>query len=707
MATDPVCGMYVEEGPDALRLTRENRTYYFCAPSCLASFAEPEAERRRLRRRLAVAWPLSVAVVVLAYAGPSRTDAFLAAALALVVQGYAGSPFYRGAWEALRRRIGNMDLLIAVGTTAAYGESLAALLLPGRLPAVYYFDAAAMIVTLILTGSYLEHLTRVRAGSALARLADSLPTTAAVVGPEGDRTVPVAELAPGTVVRVAPGARYPVDGVVRAGRTSADESILTGEPLPVPKSPGDAVLAGAWNREGAVEVEVRRVGGDAFVGQVAALLGEAEMARVPLQRTADRIAAAFVPLVLALALGAAVGWATLGRAPLSVSILIFVTVAITACPCAFGLATPAAILVATGRAAEDGILFRGGDAIARTAQVDRVLLDKTGTLTAATPSVATISPCAGASGPEVLGLAAGLSTGVDHPLATSVRRRAAEERCAPVPFDERTVDPGRGVRGRSGGRSVAFLSVETARGEGADLAPLAAWWARVTAAGESGSVVLVDGRPVGGISFRADLSPGAPAAIASLRALGVDVEMVTGDAPAPARAVADAVGIAVVHAGVDPAGKVAVVDAARRTGHRVAFVGDGINDAAALAAADVGMAIGSGTDVAREAGQVLLVRSDLRGVPAAIALARRTVARVGENLRWAIGYNAVLLPVAGGLLVPWLGFGVYRWLPIAGALAMGLSSTTVVWNSLSLRRAAAPGMPAGALAPVAAPGSGG
>jgi len=686
MATDPVCGMYVEEGPDALRLTRENRTYYFCASSCLRTFAEPDAERRRLHRRLLVAWPLSVAVIALTYAVPTRPATFVAAVLAAIVQGYAGSPFYRGAWEALRRRIGNMDLLIAVGTTAAYGESLAALLLPGRLPAVFYFDAAAMIVTLILTGNYLEHLTRLRASSALARLAATLPATAEVVGATGDRIVPVGELTPGTVVRVSPGARYPVDGDVRTGRSSADESILTGEPLPVPKGPGDPVLAGAWNREGSVEVIVRRVGADAFVGQVAALLGEAEMGRVPLQRTADRIAAAFVPLVLALAVGAAVGWAVLGGAPLAVSILIFVTVAITACPCAFGLATPAAILVSTGRAAEEGILFRGGDTIAQAARVDRVLLDKTGTLTVPIPLVASIAPCGTTNGPGLLALAAGLSTGVDHPLAAALRRRAAEERVAPAPFEERTIDPGRGVRGRTGGRTVALLAVDVARSEGVDVAPLAEWETRATSGGESISVLLEDGRLVGGFSFRAELAPGAAAAIASLRGMGIETEIVTGDAPGPARAVADAVGISVVHAGIDPAGKVAVVKSARGAGRRVAFVGDGINDAAALAAADVGMAIGSGTEVAREAGQILLVRSDLQAVPEAIAIARRTVARVGQNLRWAIGYNAVLLPVAGGLLVPWLGFGVYRWLPIAGALAMGLSSTTVVWNSLSLRR---------------------
>ena len=693
MATDPVCGMAVAETPDALTLTRENRTYYFCATSCRRAFAEPEEERRRLRRRLAVAWPLSAAVVGLTYLAPSRPAAFVSAILAAVVQIYAGGPFYRGAWDAVRRRIGNMDLLIATGTTAAYVESLAALLLPGRLPSIYYFDAAAMIVTLILTGSYLEHLTRVRAGSALLRLRETLPAVAQVVGPDGPRSLPVAELAAGAVVLLPPGSRCPVDGVVRSGRSSVDESILTGEPLPVPKRPGDPMLAGAWNREGALEVEVRRVGADAFVGQVAELLGDAELGRVPLQRTADRIAAGFVPLVLGLALAAAVGWAWLGHTPLSISILVFVTVAITACPCAFGLATPAAILVSTGRAAEEGILYRGGDTIAKAARLDRILLDKTGTLTSATPSVAEIAPLAPMTEGALLSLAAGLSTGVDHPLADAVRRRAAEERALPAVFEERTLEPGVGVRGRTQGRTVSFLRVGTPP-DGAPAAPaLDAWIAAATARGESISLLSVDGQTVGGVAFRSEPVPGAAEAVRALRALGVEVGIVTGDNRAAARRVADELGITEVHAAVPPAGKVAIVERARQDGHRVGFVGDGINDAAAIAAADVGFAIGSGTDVAREAGQVLLVRSDLRGVPAAVAIARRTVDRVRKNLRWAIGYNAVLLPIAAGLLVPWLGFDVYAWLPIAGALAMGLSSTTVVLGSLSLRRAPATGPP--------------
>ncbi|MFY9717807.1 MAG: heavy metal translocating P-type ATPase [Thermoplasmata archaeon] len=686
MATDPVCGMFVEERPDSLQLARENRVYYFCASECRDRFADPAREARRLARRLAVAWPFSVAILVLTYAVASRDSAVISAVLGAVVQGYAGYPFYLGARDAVRQRIGNMDVLIAIGTSAAFGYSLAALLLPGRLPPVYFFDASAMIVTLILTGSYLEHLTRLRAGSALRRLGELLPTEAVVVQDGVERSVPVGELIVGDRVRVAPGQRFPADGTIRAGRTSVVEAILTGEPGAVEKTSGATVLGGSVNGEGAVEIEVVRTGAETFVAQIGALLGEAEMSRVPIQRTADRIAAGFVPAVLVLAIAAAIFWRTFAGADLTVILLVFVTVTITACPCAFGLATPAAILVGTGRAAEDGILFQGGDAIERVSRVDLLLTDKTGTLTSADPIVASWAVAPAVPEEELIAVAAGVASGTDHPLSLSIRRSAGSRGIAPVRFEETTIDPGIGARSRSEAGTAAILSLGAAEREGVDLAPLSEWAWAVAARGESASIVVRDGRLLGGVSFGAALVPGAREAVAALRAGGIDVAIVTGDNEPAARRVAEQLGIQQVYASAGPSEKVAIVQRYRRAGYHVGFVGDGVNDAPALAGADAGFAIGSGTDVAREAGQVILVRPDFRVVPAAIGWARRTVARVRWNLVWALGYNAVLLPIAAGALVPWLGYGIYRWLPIAGALAMGLSSATVVLNSLTLRR---------------------
>ncbi len=684
MATDPVCGMYVDEGSATLTLFRDNRTYYFCASSCRDSFAAPAERVARLKRELALAWPLALVALVATYV-PFAWAPYVAAAAATGVQFYPGRSFYRGAYDSLRSRTGNMDTLIAVGTTAAYAYSVAALALPGRLPALYYFDASSLIIALILTGNYLEHLTRHRATGALRRLSELLPTVANRLRDGREERVPVGEVAVGDRLRVRPGERFPVDGVVVEGRSSVDESILTGEPMPRPKAPGDRVLASSVNGEGLVEVEAVATGGDTFLAQVGQLLNEAETSRVPLQRLANRIAAAFVPAILTLGVVAALLWGLVAAAGLTVTVLVFVSVVITACPCAFGIATPAAIVVGTGRAAEAGVLFRGEDALTRAATADIVLTDKTGTLTEGAPELVGLSPAPGTSETELLRLAATVEQGSEHPLARAVVTAAGRRSIAlPAPIGV-TVEPGRGVAGRVDGRTVRVVSAAVAEAEGADLSGLERARAAMAAAGRSGSVAFADGRAVGLLEFADPVRPTSRAAVDALRAMGIETVMVTGDAEAPARAVASLLGIQKVHAGTTPAGKLALVARYRAEGHSVAFVGDGVNDAPALAAADVGIAIGTGSDVAKEAGQILLVRPEFLGVPRGLKLARRTVAKVRGNLTWALGYNSVLLPIAAGALVPLLGFGVYNVLPITGAIAMALSSTTVVLNSLSLR----------------------
>ena len=685
MATDPICGMYVDERPDSLHLVRDGRTYWFCSEVCRQQFAAPDRERRRLLQRLAVAWPLAIAVVVLAYAVPGRPSVEIAAGLATVVQGYAGLPFYRGAYDAIRGRIGNMDLLIATGTTAAYGYSLAVVVRPGTLPPATFFDASTLILSLILTGNLLEQLTRRRASAAALRLGELRPSSVIVVRDGVAREVPLAEVRPGDRLKIRAGSRFPTDGIVRDGHTTVDESILTGEPSGVARGPGDRVLAGSMNGPGFIEVEATGVGADSFLASVGRLMTEAEMSRIPVQRRADRIAAVFTPAVLVLAVGASLTWYLVGGADLAIAVLVFVSVVITACPCAFGIATPAALLVGVGRAAEEGILFRGADAVDAAARVTLVLTDKTGTLTASDPEVSSLVPAPGQNEEAVLALAAGLEVGADHPMARATLREAQRRGLAPVPVGEIVAEPGSGVRGRLGALTVAFR-----RGRddalGPDPHPSLVDAARAAETrGDSWSAVLEDGTAVGVLTFRSALAPGVPEAIASLRADGIEVGIVTGDHAAAAQNVASTLGIRRVHAGASPAEKIEIIRAYRAEGRRVAFVGDGVNDAPALLAADVGIAEGTGTEVAREAGQVLLVRADFRGVPEALRAARAMVTKVRGNLTWAIGYNAVLLPLAAGLLVPWLGFHVYEILPVAGACAMAVSSTTVVLNSLSLR----------------------
>ena len=684
MPTDPVCGMAVDERSAELTLVRENRTYYFCSTSCLEEFSAPERQLARLRRRLAVAWPLSAAILLLTYAFHLPGWPYLAFALATAVQFYPGLQFYRGTWDAFQSRLWNMDVLIAVGTTVAYGYSSVVVWFPGHLPAEYYFDASAFIVTLILTGNYLEHLTRERSRGALRELQQLLPTTARVLRDGTEVEVPVSEVRAGELFRVRPGARVPADGRIREGRSTLVEALLTGEGLPVERGPGDRVLAGTINGDGLLTVEATQVGQDTLLAQVGQLVTEAELSRVPLKQLADRIAAVFVPVVLALAVAASVAWFLVG-AGLTVTLLVFVSVAITACPCAFGIATPAALVVGTGRAAEEGILFKGRDSLERASQIDLVLTDKTGTLTRGKPTLTDVLPVPGESPDHLLALAAGLESGSGHPLARAVVEEARRRKVAPLPFTQMEEVPGQGVEGRLGEKRFRLLRAGTPPEGSGSLGPLSGERARLEGLGRTGSVLFDGDRPLGLLGFADEIAPGVAEAVQALERDGLRVVMATGDHEAAALAVARAAGIPEVHAGLTPSEKMDLLRRLQKEGHQVAYVGDGINDAPALAAADLGIAIGAGTDVAKEAGGVVLMRSDFRGVALALRTGRRTVAKVRGNLTWALGYNAVLLPIAAGALVPVFGLGIYNVLPITGALAMGVSSTTVVLNSLSLR----------------------
>jgi Cu+-exporting ATPase len=684
MATDPICGMYVAEGDDALQLVRENRTYYFCATACLRQYAEPERELRRLRGKLVVAWPLAFAVLVLTYVYHPPLAIWIALVLASVVEFYPGFQFFVGAADAFRSRAWNMDVLIAIGTGAAYGYSVAALILPGRLTAAYFFDASTLIVALILSGNYLEHQTRERARRSLRHLHDLLPPTARRVTGTSELDVAVSELQVGDRVRVLPGARIPVDGVVVEGSTSVNEALVTGESLPVPKRTGDFVIAGAVNGEGRVDLRTTRVGEGTVLARIGQLVAESEMSRVPLQQLADRIARIFVPLVLLLAIGATVGWSVAGVS-LPVRVLVLVSVVITACPCAFSIATPAAIVVGTGRAAELGILFRGKDSLERASTVDLVLTDKTGTLTRGRPVVSDVLPLGPGSPEAVLLLAAAVESGSEHPFARAVLEKAREHALIWPPAIEVHTRPGAGVEGQVGPYHISVAHLRPGD-EGSELgASLASAIAGFEAQGKAWSLVRSSGAPVGLLAFSDELSPEVPAAIQSLRADGIEVVLVTGDHRIAAERIAQQAGISTVRAGMSPAAKLELLRGYQSQGRHVAFVGDGINDAPALAAADLGIAVGAATALAQETSGVVLLRTDFRGVALALRLGRRTVRKVRGNLTWAIGYNAVLLPIAMGALVPWFGLGIFLVLPVTGAIAMALSSTSVVLNSLSLR----------------------
>jgi Cu+-exporting ATPase len=659
-----------------------------------------------LGRRLAVAALLSLPLLgglarmtVAPFLPDILGEPLVQLALATPVQVYAGWPFYRGAWRALRGRAADMDTLIAVGTSAAFLYSLATIVAPGffrdagigagetGLP--LYFDTAAAIITLILLGRFLEARARVHTTDAIRRLIRLAPRTARVVRGESDVDVPVTEIRPGDVIRVRPGESFAVDGVVIDGASAVDESMITGESLPVSKRADDLVIGGTLNMSGTLSFRATRVGADTVLARIIRLVSDAQGSRAPIQRLADVVTGWFVPAVLGLAALTFVVWFMAGPAPaFNLALLNTVAVLIIACPCALGLATPTSIMVGTGKGAEAGVLFRNAEALERLGSVKVVILDKTGTLTEGRPRVTDVIRAAGAPSEErVLQLAAAAERGSEHPLAEAIVREAVERGLTLPDAVGFVATAGGGIEastdtkllrvGRPGFLSSAGIAVGDLQ-EAAD---------RLAADGRTPVFVAIDGRAAAVLGIADTLKAGSADAVAELHNHGLEVVMLTGDNRRTAEAIARAAGIDRVLADVRPEGKADAVRGLQTGAKPVAMVGDGINDAPALASADVGIAMGSGTDVAMEAAGITLMSGDLRGVVTAISLSRATMANIRQNLFWAFAYNVVLIPVAMGVLYPFTGILLD---PILAAAAMALSSVTVVSNALRLRRFRAP-----------------
>lgn len=653
--------------------------------------AEHEAAYRRLKRRFILAALLSLPVAVISMAHgaldfPGANLLMLALTTPVVV--WAGGSFFSGAWRAFRHHAADMNTLVAIGVGSAYVYSTIATLFPSLFHAAgrhadVYFEAAAVIVTLILMGRLLEARARSRTSAAIEKLLGLQPRTARVVHGGETVEVPVEQVRIGDRVLVRPGEKIPIDGIILEGASAVDESMITGEPLPVEKQEGETVIGGTINRTGSFVFQVSRTGRDTTLQQIVRLVQEAQGRKAPIQRLADKVAGIFVPAVLLIAIATFVVWFDFGPEPrLASALLAFVSVLIIACPCALGLATPTAIMVATGKAAENGILFKGGDAVERMQAVTLVALDKTGTITAGKPRLDTVATLNGYAEADLLRLVATAETHSEHPIGEAIVAAAQDRGLALGKVETFTSRTGLGIQARVDGHDLLI-------GNGAFLAenglPDAAWdGIERHLSGREQTLVqaAVDGKPAGVLAIADTVRPTSKAAVKTLHDLGIRVAMITGDTEEAARAIAADVGIDEIRAGVRPEGKAQAIRDFQDQGYVVAMVGDGINDAPALAQADVGVAIGTGTDVAVETSDVTLMRDDLTAVAAAFRISGRTMRTIKQNLFFAFIYNIIGIPVAAGLLYPFFGLLLS---PMIASAAMALSSVSVVTNSLRLR----------------------
>ncbi len=676
----PVCGMALE-------------------PAMPSLDDEEAPELRDFTRRFWWTLPLTVAVLALAMLGhqieflPASERSWLELVLSVPVVAWAAWPFFVRWAQSIATRNPNMWTLIGTGVGAAFFYSLAATVAPGLFPESFhehgrvgvYFEAADVIVSLTLLGQILELKARSSTSAAIKALLRLSPPTARRLRDDGsDEEIPLDHVHAGDRLRVRPGDKVPVDGEVLEGRSSVDESLLTGESLPVSKAPGDNVIGGTQNANGSLVMRADRVGRETMLAQIVELVAQAQRTRAPMQRLADRVSYGFVLAVLAVATATFLAWGVFGPEPSwTYAVLNAVSVLIIACPCALGLATPMSVMVATGRAALSGVLFRDAEAIEKLRDIDTLFMDKTGTLTEGKPAFRAAVPAAGFDEVTVLRLAASLDTGSEHPLAQAI---VAEARRREIPLSTAETfesGTGLGVSGRVEGQALVLGSAVLMRKQGISMEALESEASRLRNEGASVMFLAADDRLAGLIAVADPVKPTTPAALAMLRGAGLRLVMATGDAAGTARAIAAEIGVDEFYAEMRPAEKAAWIVEAQSQGRRVAMAGDGINDAPALAAADVGIAMGTGTDVAISSAQVTLVRGDLRGIARAREISRATVRNMRQNLGFALVYNALGVPIAAGVLWPWTGLLLS---PMIAALAMSLSSVSVVVNALRLRR---------------------
>jgi len=711
VAKDPVCGMYVEEKPDSVRYTMNGKEYFFCSTQCLNEFREPEKELKKLRIQVAVSIVLTIPIIFLSLPHMLPTQfshllpmdlmhnsSYIMFVLATPLQFWVGWRFYKGFWDGIKAKASNMDTLIAIGTSAAYLYSVAVTIAPNFFPfKSVYFETAAVIITLILIGKLLETRTKEKASDAVRKLLDLQPRKAKVLrttkSPSGqileeETGIPIEEIKEQDLLIVRPGESIPTDGIIIEGASTLDESAITGESIPVDKSKADEVIGATINRTGLLKIKASKVGQDTILSQIIKLVEEARTGKAQMQRMVDQVAKYFVPAIVITAIGVGLGWYFAGNIGFTYSLLAFVSVVIIACPCALGIATPAALMMGSAKAAEHGILFKGGEYLEIASKVQTIVFDKTGTLTEGKPSVTDIYDISesGIGEKELLRLAAIAEAGSEHPLGQAIVSKAKEDNMIPNPEISEAIS-GKGLRAVYQGHVILvgtrmlMIDSKIAIPESVE-----SKLKELESMGKTAVLVTIDSGLSGILALGDTIKESAKKAIEPLKSNGKEVIMLTGDNERTAKHIAARLGIERVIAQVLPQQKEEVISKLKSEGKIVAMVGDGINDAPALATADLGIAIGSGTDVAKETGGIILIKGDVRDVAIALELGKKTVSKIKQNLFWAFAYNTGLIPIAAGALVPLLGIEIFGWLPMLAAVAMAMSSVTVVGNSILLGR---------------------
>jgi len=711
MAKDPVCGMFVEEKPDSIGHTMNGKKYFFCSSQCLNEFREPEKELKKLNIQVASSVALTIPIILLSlpHMLPAqfghflpmdlmRNSSYIMLVFATPLQFWIGWRFYKGFWDGIKAKASNMDTLIAIGTSAAYLYSATVTIAPEFFPfSSVYFETAAVIITLILIGRLLETRTKEKASNAVRRLIDLRPHTARVLrvikSPSGqvleeEVKIPIEEIKENDMLIVRPGESIPTDGIIIEGASTLDESTVTGESIPVDKAKDDEVIGATINKTGLLKIRATKVGQDTVLSQIINLVEEARTGKAQVQRMVDQVAKYFVPAIVLTAIGVGLGWYFLGGIGFDYSLLAFVSVIIIACPCALGIATPAALMMGSGKAAEHGILFKGGEYLEIASKIQTIVFDKTGTLTEGKPSVTDIHiiPESGISEKEILRLAAIAEAGSEHPLGQAIVRKGRQDNAIPIPETSQAIS-GQGLKAVYQGLVILIGTRKLMIENGIPIGEsVKSKLTELENLGKTAVLLAVDSKLSGILALADTTKESAKIAVDDLKSKGKEVIMLTGDNERTAKSIATQLGIDRVIAQVLPQQKEQVISGLKSEGKIVAMVGDGINDAPALAVADLGIAIGSGTDVAKETGGIILIKGDVRDVSIALELGKKTVTKIMQNLFWAFAYNTGLIPIAGGALVPLLGVGIFGWLPMLAALAMAMSSVTVVGNSILLNR---------------------